>query len=460
MFVGRSYELEQLEALYKTERFQCVVIWGRRRVGKTTLINHFVEEKPVIYFTGTESTAKENLENLSRSIAALQDDDFVAPIYPTYEMALEKICQLAQKQRIVLVMDEYPYLAKSYSPISSVLQKYIDLKFKNDSKLFIILCGSSMSFMENQVLGYQSPLYGRRTAQFHIKPFNFFEVQEYFQNFNRYDLATVYGITGGIPQYLAFFDDHLSLKDNIINNFLRQNGYMYEEANNFMKQELREPAIYNAIIKAVATGSSKNSEIVSKVGLESSALANYMDKLIELGIIAKEKPIGNQSARKAIYKVKDGMFRFWYKFIPDNNMLIQRNRSEAAWNNIEKLIPNYMGSVFEDICMDYLWEVYDTLPVFYNEIVRWWGANPKLKREEEIDIVAANDEEAIVCECKWRNELTDVDIIHTLLERAKLLHYKRCYYYVFSKVGFTEGAKAFAAERQDIKLIEFAEMVK
>ncbi len=462
MFIGRKTELQQLNTLYKQDKFQCVIIYGRRRVGKTTLINEFIKDKDAVYFTGIESTAKDNLENFSRSIAALNNANTDnAPVYKDFRSALIDIDALAQNRKIILVIDEYPYLARSYRPISSLLQELIDTKFKNNANLLIILCGSSMSFMEKQVLGYQSPLYGRRTAQFHIRPFTFYEAAAYYKNFSNEDLAVVYGITGGIPLYMSFITDTLSLKDNIINTFLTPSGYMYEEPFNLLNQELREPAMYNAIIRAVATGSSRISEIASKVGIENAAATSYVDKLIELGIIEKELPAGTAGkSRKSIYGIKDGMFRFWYKFIPENNILVQRNMPEAAWTNIQPHINEYMGKVFENICADYLLENYTNLPVQFQNFGRWWGNNPKMKREEEIDIVAANNDKAILCECKWRNEKTDKDVLETLLERRKLLPwFNECYYYIFSKSGFTAACQQLANENDKVKLITYKDMI-
>lgn len=462
MFIGRKTELQQLNTLYKQDKFQCVIIYGRRRVGKTTLINEFIKDKDAVYFTGIESTAKDNLENFSRSIAALNNANTDnAPVYKDFRSALIDIDALAQNRKIILVIDEYPYLARSYRPVSSLLQELIDTKFKNNANLFIILCGSSMSFMEKQVLGYQSPLYGRRTAQFHIRPFTFYEAAAYYKNFSNEDLAVVYGITGGIPLYMSFITDTLSLKDNIINTFLTPSGYMYEEPFNLLNQELREPAMYNAIIRAVATGSSRISEIASKVGIENAAATSYVDKLIELGIIEKEVPAGTAGkSRKSIYGIKDGMFRFWYKFIPENNILVQRNMPEAAWTNIQPHINEYMGKVFENICADYLLENYTNLPVQFQNLGRWWGNNPKMKREEEIDIVAASNDKAILCECKWRNEKTDKDVLETLLERRKLLPwFNECYYYIFSKSGFTAACQQLANENDKVKLITYKDMI-
>ena len=460
MFIGRSAELKQMSRLYANNDFQCIIIWGRRRVGKTTLINQFIKDKPTVYFTATESTAKDNLEAFSKSIGAFTNHSlYNSPLYQNYEDALNEIFLQAQMKQLLLVIDEYPYLAKAYNPISSILQKLID-KYSKSSKLYIILCGSSMSFMEHQVLGYQSPLYGRRTAQLEIKPFNFFEYKDYYKHFSKEDLALVYGITGGIPQYMKFFNDSLSIKENIINNFLTPSGYLYEEPENLLKQELREPAIYNAIIRAIATGSSKSSEISSKVGVDSSKLAIYVDKLIELGIVCRENPIGEKSKRKVIYSIRDGMFNFWYRFIPANNLLIQRNKSIAAWNNIEPQLNTYMGHIFEQICQDYLWQVYDMLPLPFQQIGRWWGTNPKLKRQEEIDIVATDETTAIVCECKWRKEKVDVQVLNTLTERALLLPYTNLHYFIFSKSGFTKECILHAKELRNTTLLTYSEILK
>lgn len=461
MFIGRERELSTLNNLYNEGNFQCVVIWGRRRVGKTTLINEFIKDKDCIYFTGIESTMKENLENFSRSIADYLGFDYSnAPVYNNFQNAFDVVNDLANQKQVVLVIDEYPYLAKSYSAISSILQHQIDHKFKNNTKLFIILCGSSMSFMERQVLGYKSPLFGRRTAQMKVKPFDFFESLGFSKNFSNEDTAVLYGITGGVPQYISFINERLSVKDNIIKNFFSVNGYLFEEPTNLLKQELREPGTYNAIIRAIATGSSKSSEICTKVGLESAAIAGYIERLIELGIVKKEVPIGTNNSRKTIYSIADNMFRFWYTFVPSNLMVIQRGLTDIAWKAVEKKLSTFMGKVFEQICLDYLWNNYEKLSVMFQYVGRWWGTNPVLKREEEIDILGYNDEgQALLCECKWRNELIDVDVIRTLQDRSKLLPYKEYQFYIFAKRGFTDKAVMFAKENNNITLITFDEML-
>lgn len=253
MFIGRERELASLNQLYTSERFEFVVIYGRRRVGKTALINRFIKEKNAIYFMGVESNAKQNLENFSRNILEYGAGIQAETAFLSFQAALEYVFRLSEKERLILAIDEYPYVARASKSLASTLQLLID-KYKDTSKLMLILCGSSMSYMEDQVLAYKAPLYGRRTAQMKIQPFDFADTCRYFQNFSEEDQALIYGIVGGTPQYLLQINDRLSVEENIKNTFLNPISSMFEEPENLLKQEVREPALYNAIITAIATG--------------------------------------------------------------------------------------------------------------------------------------------------------------------------------------------------------------
>lgn len=461
MFIGRQSELKKLKERYDSGQFECAVIYGRRRVGKTTLINEFVKDKDTIFFTGLETSSIENLENLSRSIMSLRYGfDATTPVFSSFQAALDSVYEMAKEKRIIMVIDEYPYLAASYRGISSLLQIQIDEKYKN-SKLMLILCGSSMSFMENQVLGYKSPLYGRRTAQFKIQPFDYFEAKDYYHGFGPYELASVYGITGGVPQYLALMNDKLSLEDNIKRNFFDSSAYLFEEPANLLKQEVREPAHYNAIIRAIATGSSKNSEISSKVGLESSACTAYLKNLISLGIVRKETPITEGSPKKTIYVIDDNMFRFWYRFVPDNAALIQNGMSDRVWKKVEPQISAFMGKVFEDICKQWLWRenAAGRLPLDFVNLGRWWGNDPIRRRETEIDILAyADDDHALFGECKWTNEKVDARVLDTLVERSELFRYRHKHLYLFAKTGFSSECIEKARTMNGVELVAFQDM--
>jgi len=458
VFIGRQPELEDLSRLYDTGKFQCVIIYGRRRVGKTALISEFIKDKDAIFFTGRETNAKENLEGLSRSIFRFSNGlPGASPIYASYEAALEAIFLLAEKRRVIFVIDEYPYLAAGYNGISSLLQVYID-KYKDNSKLFLILCGSSLSFMENQVLGYQSPLYGRRTAQIKVLPFDYRQTGEYFADrYNPADTALLYGVTGGIPLYMSLMEQGLSVDENIKRNFLSPSGYMYEEPSNLIKQECREPAQYNAIIKAIAGGASRLSSIANKVGLETALCSSYLSKLIAIGIVSKEGPFRENASKKTIYRLVDSMFRFWYRFIPDCISMIQQREADLAYTLIREQLPAFIGTVFEDMCKQYLWRQNATnqTPFLFTDAGRWWGNHPIKRAECEIDIIADNKTDGLFAECKWTSEPVGTDVLSTLIESSELFHYRKKYYYLFARTGFTQTLVSEADRLGNVFLISF-----
>lgn len=461
MFIGRNTELKTLDKLYRSNKFEFAVIYGRRRVGKTALINEFSKDKDTIFFTGVETNAKQNLENFSRCIMEYQTGFALDSSFASFQAAMEYVFQLAQKKRLVLVIDEYPYVARASKSFASTLQMLID-KNKDSSKLFLILCGSSMSYMEDNVLAYKAPLYGRRAAQLKIQPFDFFESCRYFENFSGEDKALAYGIMGGTPQYLMQLDDRLSIEDNIKNTHLNPASSIFEEPNNLLKQEVREPAIYNAVITAIATGASKISEISGKIDEDTSVCATYIKNLISLGIVKKEMPYGEKSGRKTIYSIEDNMFRFWYRFVPGNTSLISRGAADLAYSRIAPELSAYMGGVFEEICKQYLWRLLlaGKCAVSFTELGRWWGTNPKTRTQEEIDIMGTDKDSALFGECKWTNDKVDLGVLETLVERSSLFHFGKTHFYLFSKSGFTKGCIDKAAELGNVSLVSYGDMLR
>ena len=462
MFIGRQQELRTLNKLYASDKFEFAVIYGRRRVGKTALINHFIKDKATIYLMGVESNAQQNLSNLSKSIMEFSTGINANTSFHSFQDALEYVFLLAKQQRLILVIDEYPYVARSSRSLASTLQMLID-KYKDSSKLMLIICGSSMSYMEDNVLAYKAPLYGRRTAQLKIQPFTFGEVCQYLSNFSPQEQAMAYGIVGGTPQYLLQLDDKLSIEDNIKNIFLDANSILFEEPENLLKQEVREPYLYNAIITAIATGASRLAEISSKVGEESSLCTGYLKNLLSLGIICRETPYGEKVSRKSIYTISDNMFRFWYRFVPENISLITRGAQDLAYKRIEPFLTDYMGKVFEDICQQYLWQLLlaGQAPINFTELGRWWGNDKTLRQQTEIDIMATQDKAtAIFGECKWTNEKVDVGILELLQHRSQLFNYQNTLLYLFSKSGFTQGCQAVAEQLGNVKLVTYAEIAE
>ena len=459
MFIGRERELKKLNTLYKSDQFEFVVFYGRRRVGKTTLINEFIKDKASIYYMAVEGTRKENLQGFSKALLSDAGLKSHFPEFSDFATLLDYIDSLCLKhERLIIAIDEFPYLAASYPAISSMLQSHIDQCWK-DSSLFFILCGSSMSFMEEQVLGYKSPLYGRRTAQFKIHPFSYFEFRPMLENFSPEEQAILYGVTGGIPEYLARIDTSLTVDENIINLFFDESGRLFDEPSNLLKQELKEPATYHSIISAIASGASRMNEIATKTGLETSGCSNQISSLIALGIVSKEVPITeNASSKKTLYHLEDNMFLFWYRFVRPNLSSIIRGIGETIYKTLVRpQISDFMGSVFEEICQQYLYlpEVYVSLPFPIGNSGRWWGNNPAKRRQEEIDIMAVQEESGLFCECKWKNSPAALDVVLLLKERGELFHYENKYYIIFSKSGFTDQTVEYSKLHKDTKLISF-----
>lgn len=462
-FYCREDELRKLNKRYAGGQFECIVIYGRRRVGKTALINEFCKDKPTIFFSALNTTGKENLEALSRSIMSFERPDSESvPEFSSYDAALNELTSLSKEKRIVFVIDEYPYLAKAKPAISAMLQHIIDHRWA-ESRMFLILCGSSMSFMENQVLGKESPLYGRRTGQFKIEPLDYKETAVFHPDLSAEDHSLVYGITGGVPHYINKLDIRGSVDEALLDNFFDRSSYLYEEPGNLLKQELREPAIYNAIIKAIAEGASRMNEIKMKVGEENSLISKYLKTLIDLGVVRKETPVTEKLGKKTIYLLADNFFRFWYRFVPVNMSAIDSGRIVKIYPHaVKQYLPDYMGLIFEKMCQDYLLYYSDNLPIELNEIGQWWGTDPGERKQVQIDIVGTPVEgkEYIIGSCKYRNEKIGVDELERMRHYAVVFgkgdHY---HYYIFSKGGFTEGLLQ-AQERGEVRLIALEDLYR
>lgn len=443
MFYCREEELRTMNNRYKKGHFECVVIYGRRRVGKTALINEFCKGKPTVYFSALNASSQENLEALSKAIYTCQNSDSTsAPTYRSYEDALEAITGMAMEKRLVFVIDEYPYLAKAEKSISSRLQHIIDHSWQ-DSRIYLVLCGSSMSFMEYQVLGYESPLYGRRTAQFKIQALTYREITEFHPELKAADQALLYGVTGGIPHYINKLDVESNLDEALLDNLFSTSSYLFEEPENLLKQELREPAIYNSVISAIAAGASHSNEISTKVGLESGVCAKYLKVLLDLGILKKETPITEKPGKKTIYAIDDNFFRFWYRFVPRNMSVISAGRMRLIYEQaVKRFYPDYMGLVFEKMCQEYLLRYAKDLPILLSNVGQWWGTDSKTRREVQIDIVGApvDGNEYLIGSCKYRNEKIGIEELELLRRYAAVFRQNGIFhYYIFSKGGFTQA---------------------
>lgn len=460
-FYCREEELRKLNARYEEGNFECAVIYGRRRVGKTALINEFCKDKPTIFFSALNTTGQENLASLSKAIMSFERPDALsAPVFRDYDAALEEVTALSADRRVIFVIDEYPYLAKAKPAISAMLQHLIDHKWSG-GRLYLILCGSSMSFMENQVLGQESPLYGRRTCQFRIEPLDYRETAVFHRELSCAENALIYGIAGGVPHYINKLDVKSDLDEALLANLLDRSCYLYEEPANLLKQELREPAVYNAIIRAIAEGASRLSEIVTKTGETSGTCTNYVNTLVDLGIVKRETPITEKPGKKTVYLLADNFFRFWYRFVPANISAIDSGRIRKTYTGaVRQHFPDYMGLTFEKMCRDYLLYYAEGLPIDLNEVGQWWGTDPRGKRQVQIDIVgtSAMGKEYIIGSCKYRSEKVGADELELLREYAAVFGKGvKYHYYIFSKSGFTDALRR-AADGGGATLVSLEEM--
>ena len=416
-----------------------------------------------MFFSALNASSQENLEALSKAIYEKDHPGAeTAPVYPSFDAAFAEITRMAENERLVFVIDEYPYLAKANKSISSRLQHIIDHIWKN-GKLYLILSGSSMSFMEYQVLGYESPLYGRRTGQFKIQALTYKELTEFNPTLTLEQQAFIYGITGGIPHYINKLDVVDDVDEALKENLFNTSSYLFEEPENLLKQELREPAIYNSVITAIAGGASRSNEIATKVGIESPICAKYLKVLLDLGILVKETPITEKPGKKTVYAIGDNFFRFWYRFVPQNTSAISANRIDRIYEPvIKKYYPDYMGLIFEQMCREYLFLYAEDVPVMLSDIGQWWGTDSKAKKEVQIDIVGTPTEgnEYIIGSCKYRNTPIGVDELELLKHYAEAFGKgDKYHYYIFSKSGFTQGLQELG-DKGEVKLVTLEDMYK
>lgn len=461
MFIGRQKELQFLEEKYQSGAGQLVVLYGRRRVGKTETLREFCKDKPHVFYSCTECTDEQQLKAFS---SRMLSKDIPASKYirefTDWEQAFDTILELPSNEKKLLVIDEFPYMVKGNASIPSILQNLWDEKLK-DQQVMLILCGSSMSFIEKEILAEKNPLYGRATGILKMKEMDFYDAIQFFPNYSALDKITAYAILGGIPHYLKQFEDHKSLEDNIKQNILQRGSILYSEVEFLMRQELRETTVYNTLIEAVALGNTKLGDIHAKTQIEKNKLTVYLKNLIDLGIVMREFPVADGIKEKAnvqrgLYQITDNFFRFWYAFVFPNITELETGDAEGIYQfAVKPMLEAYTSRIFETVSIEYLRvkNRANALPFRFTNIGRWWN------KTDEIDIMAVDSEKQafLLGECKFKNAKI------TIKETAKLkekFHPKtetaKVYYYLFSKSGFSEEVK----HQPDVTYIEIDDLLK
>lgn len=452
MFIGRTRELHSLEEVYNKKGFGMTVLYGRRRIGKSTLISEFAKDKKTIFYTATKVSADRNLELFSEQVLSVLDPAYKNARFPSVESVFDLITEKVGKDKVVLVIDELPYWAEKDEALLSVIQKYIDTRWTK-TNLMLILCGSTLSFMEKKVLSEKSPLFGRRDSQIRLEPFNYRESALFVPDYSTEDKAICYGVTGGVAKYLALFDAKKSLDYNIKKLFFNTDGYLFDETKNLLTQEFSDITLVNTIIEVIASGENQLSIIAAKVNEKEPTVLYSLNKLIEVGLVERRKCITDEkNKKKTQYILRDSMFKFWYSFIPKAYSVIEMGQGEFYYDKVVKpAIHSYMGSIFEDMCRYYTLEqgVQNRFGCFVTKVGTYWGTEliedkdgKKSQIAADIDVVALSevDKTVLIGECKFTKAKIDKEIYETLVRRAALItgKYRLKNYLLFSLNGYSQ----------------------
>jgi len=400
LFVNRQQELQFLEEHYKTQTAELVIIYGRRRVGKTEFTIQFSKNKPHIYFLADQRSETELIQELKQQMSLyLQNESFAKLAIHDWIDLFKEFTKWNKNTYTLIIIDEFPDLIEINHAIPSIFQKIWDQNLKNTPTMLIIL-GSSIAMMETEVLNYKSPLYGRRTAQWKLEPLKMHHLEQFFPNYNLETLIHVYSCLGGVPAYLQKFNPQNSFWQNVQQRILTKGEFLYEEAEFLLREELREPRNYNIILKAIAQEAQTYGEILNKTNIDKSMLSKYASVLEDLGFIKRTQPIGTTpKPRKSQYTIADNYLNFWFKYVFPNKTELESGNSDTILNKIRQDYNIYLGHAFEQIAAELLTEMKtnQTLPFTFSSIGKWWFKN------NEIDLVAIDEgkQTATFIETKW-----------------------------------------------------------
>ena len=459
-FVDREQEMNTLQREYERNGSSLVVLYGRRRVGKTTLISEFIKDKKALFFLASEESESQNRLAFQEKTAEFLGSDLLRNVeVKSWDVLFKAIMDTPFDAKPVIVLDEFQYLGKANPAFPSIFQRIWEEILKERS-IMVILCGSLISMMQSQTLAYGSPLYGRRTAQIRLKQIPFHYYQEFFPDKSRRELIEMYAVTGGVPKYIELFAQSGDIYSAIEQCVLNRSGYLYDEPHFLLQQEVSEVGSYFSIIKAIAAGNTKLSAIAGVLEVKSTSLTKYLKTLIDLDILEREVPVTEENpekSKKGLYKIKDNYLRFWFAFVYPNMSFIESGHSRIVMDKIRKsLVRNHIAFVYEDVCKERMWEMNaaSVWPFYFSKLGRYWDA------KEEIDIAAIDPEgkNLILGECKYWQEPVGISVLRDLEAKAKTVAWERnerkVWYVLFSASGFTEELKLEAEIRTGLQLCE------
>jgi len=391
-FIDRKPELELLNREWAGDGARLIVLYGRRRIGKTRLLLEFIRDREGIFYIAADSAPKQQIEELKEKMAEYLRDPLLSGLeIKDWNQLFEYFMKNMPKKRLYLVIDEFSYLIRSDKTILSTLQRLWDLKFSG-TDIFIVLSGSLLGLMSEKVLSYSSPLYGRRSRDILLDKLPFSFVED-FVGMEFEDRVKLYMTIGGVPEYLLRASAYKNVTDFMEFEFFRKDGYFYREPYFIISQEFKELKTYFSILNAIAYGGTRPGEIANFVGIDARKIYPYLDNLIRLGFVGRTVPILG-SGKAGIYTIKDNLFDFWFNFVHKQREMVER----GAYVLHESDLSGYFGKRFEIFVRD---DLFNYMPISnrFDRIGKWWH------RDKEIDLVALNrkNKEILFIECKWKN---------------------------------------------------------
>jgi AAA+ ATPase superfamily predicted ATPase len=467
VFINRTAELAQLSQLYQSNRAEFYVLYGRRRVGKTELLREFCKDKPHLFFIATLGADAEQLAMFSQQVYGFTHLQVpVGFTFPSWDAAFQALDEIPAAPKPVVIIDEFTYLISGNRAIPSILQKVWDQALKNRS-ILLILCGSYIGMMENDVLGYQAPLYGRRTASTYLRQLDLPSAARFFPHYSPVDQFTAWAILGGMPYYLRMFSDQRSLVENIRVQILDpQAGPLFSEPQLLLMEELREPRNYFSILRAIAQGRTRLNEITQSSGVGSvNTVARYVDILQQMRLVTRRVPATEaqpEKSKKGVYQIDDHFLRFWFRYIHPNLSGLDLGLADAVLQ--QRILPdleNFAAFPFEEASQAFVAGLARAgrLPFLPERIGGWWD------REAEIDVVAisAGEQAALLGECKWSIHPLGLNILEELKRKAAILQRdgqlrpERIQYALFARSGFTPALED-QAQREGVGLYTIEQM--
>jgi len=460
-FYDREGEIKKLRTLTSLDKSIMIVIYGRRRVGKTRLVQH-VFGKDSFYLFVAEKEERLILDDF-RTIL-MERCDYV-PNFTDFDDFFGFLFTLSDKE--IFIFDEFQNFKKINTSVFSIIQKYWD-KYKDERKYSFLFLGSYTGLMKHIFKDYKTPLFGRSDALFNLKPLQYDVCKDILVDLEISTFVEIYSIFGGVPKYYELLENvnDRTLLNIISEQFLDIGAPLLDEGTNILISEFgTQYRIYFSIIEVIASGASTLNDIANRTGIKNTSLGPYMSDLInEYEILVRKVPVNEKASKskKGRYFIKDNFFKFWFRFIHKNRGFIESGRPEYVLSKIESELDQYIGPVFENICIEFLHRSNDEkeLPFVFQNIGSWWN-----RKGDEIDIVALNDDtkDILIGECKWNNRKMDVNILTKLKDKKSLIKWnlnsRTEYYCLFSKSGFSKCLHD-AAEDENILLFTLDDLSK